>query len=108
MWFAFPQKWYEVPGFLWRAWASGRAEARRARASATETPSRGRTAAPRDPAAYAESVDRIRRHVGKMRPEKCCKGAVMIAAGKRHDVCSDDCQWAELDLLIANASVDAG
>jgi hypothetical protein len=107
MWFYAPQKWYEVPGFLWRAWRVGRADGRR-RAGATEAPSRPATMPARNRRAdYAEAVDAIRRHVERMRPQKCCKGAVMVAGGKRHDVCSDDCPWAELDLLIANASVDA-
>lgn len=106
MWFYAPQKWWQVPGFLWRAWRAGQAEDRR-RASAAEAPSRPATR-PRDGRAdYAEAVDQIRRQVAKMRPEKCCKGTVMVAGGRRHEVCSEDCEWDRLELLVANASVDA-
>lgn len=105
MWFYFPQRLYEVPGFLWRAWVDGRKE-QRSRASATETPSRPAATPYRARPAIADTVDQIRRQVDKMRPEKCCKGGVMVAGGKRHGVCSDDCEWAKLELLVANASVE--
>lgn len=106
MWFFAPPKWYQMPGFLWRAWRSGQEEQRR-RASATETPSRP-AARPRDRGRdYAEAVEQIRRQVERMRPGKCCKGAVMVAGGKRLEVCSEDCEWERLELLVANASVDA-
>lgn len=108
MWFYFPQKWYEVPGFLWRAWHSARAEDRLARARATEGPSRPVATPARTPRRPAdpEVIMQLREQVARMRPEKCCKGAVMVAAGKRHDVCSDDCEWSKLELLVATASVD--
>lgn len=106
MWFYAPQKWWEVPGFLWRAWSAGRATGRRRHARPTETPSRPAATPYRARPTIADTVDQIRRQVDKMRPEKCCKGGIMVAGGKRHDVCSDDCEWSKLELLVANASVE--
>ncbi len=111
MWFYAPQRWYEVPGWLWRAWSGARAEERRKRASATEAPSRPATR-PRQARvrlhSMSEHLEIIRKAAAKARPEKCCKGGVMTLSDKsRHEVCSDDCAWQALDLAIANAMVDA-
>jgi hypothetical protein len=43
-----------------------------------------------------------------MWPQDCCVKMPMVAGGKRTMVCSDDCPWQKLELLVANASVDAG
>jgi hypothetical protein len=54
-----------------------------------------------------ENLQAIRKHVATMRPKECCQGATMKENGKEpYKVCSMDCQWQKLDLLIANAIVD--
>jgi len=113
MWFfAPPQKWYEVPGWLWQVWTAGRPEARPGDARPGEAPSRPATAQPWGTASrgrrpIVESVELVRLQVDRMWPEDCCAKMPMVAAGKRSMVCSDDCPWQKLELLVANASVDA-
>jgi len=43
MWFYFPQRLREVPGWLWAVWTAERAEARHGRTRPTATPSRAAT-----------------------------------------------------------------
>jgi len=54
-----------------------------------------------------QSLDEIRRHIARMRPEDCCRKQPMVAGGRRTMVCSNSCAWQKLDLLVATASVDA-
>jgi hypothetical protein len=55
-----------------------------------------------------ENLQKLRDLSKKMRPTPCCKGGIMREVGKApHRVCSNECQWQELDRLIATAMVDA-
>jgi len=55
-----------------------------------------------------ENIQKLRDLSKKIRPKKCCKGGLMREHSKTpHRVCSNDCQWQELDRLIATIQVDA-
>ena len=56
--------------------------------------------------ALKETLKELQDHVQTMRPEECCTPEPMIEVCKGTTmVCSNDCLWQKLDLLLATAMV---
>ena len=55
-----------------------------------------------------DNLNEIKRIAKFLRPADCCPGVIMhLNDGREVTCCSNDCEWQELDRLIATCLVDA-
>ena len=55
-----------------------------------------------------DELKELRVLLKQVRPEKCCKGDIMVEHGKGESlVCSNDCKWQKIELILATAMIDA-